>query len=148
MFKKILVALDGSEHADKALDVALDLAKKYTSEIVLVSVFHPVFISLGMESSFGQAKLIETYLEDLKTCHENVLSEALQKVNRITPNLKVSTKLEEGRPADKIIETAKEGNFNLIVMGSRGLGGVKQLFLGSVSDRAADEAPCPVLIVR
>jgi len=56
--------------------------------------------------------------------------------------------LEEGRPSDKIIETARTGNFDIIVMGSGGLGSIKEFFLGSVSDRVADEAPCPVLIVR
>ena len=62
--------------------------------------------------------------------------------------MKISTVLEEGRPSDKIVETAKEGNFDLIVMGHRGLGRVKEFFLGSVSDRVADEAHCPVLIVK
>jgi len=62
--------------------------------------------------------------------------------------LKVSTKLVEGRPSDKIIETAEKGNFDIIIMGSRGLGGIKEFFLGSVSDRVADEAACPVLIVK
>jgi nucleotide-binding universal stress UspA family protein len=60
----------------------------------------------------------------------------------------ISTKLVEGRPADKIVETAKNGNFDLVVVGSRGLGGIKEFFLGSVSDRVADEAPCPVLIIK
>jgi len=54
----------------------------------------------------------------------------------------------EGRPSDEIVETAKEGNFDIVVMGSRGLGGIKEFFLGSVSDRVADEAACPVLIVK
>jgi len=53
-----------------------------------------------------------------------------------------------GRAADKIIETAKTQNVDLIVIGSRGLGGIKEIFLGSVSDRVADEAKCPVLIVK
>ena len=57
-------------------------------------------------------------------------------------------KLAEGRPADKIVEAAKEGSFNLIVIGSRGLGGIKEFFLGRASDRVVDEAPCPVLIVK
>ena len=148
MFEKILVALDGSEYADRALNVALDLAEKYTAEIVLLTVFHPVFIPVGSEWNLSYPQFMEKYLEDLKVCHENVLSEALQKVKLKIPNLKVSKKLEKGRPTDKIIETAKEGNFDIIVMGSRGLGGVRQLLLGSVSDRVADQAPCPVLIVR
>ena len=50
--------------------------------------------------------------------------------------MKVSTKLVEGRPSDRIVETAKEGNFDIIVMGSRGLGGVKEFFLGSVSGKS------------
>jgi len=62
--------------------------------------------------------------------------------------LRVSTKLVEGRPSNKIVETAKEGNCDIIVMGSRGLGTIKEFFLGSVSDRVADEATCPVLIVK
>ena len=130
------------------MNFALDLAEKYTAEIVLLSVFNPVFVPFGVEPSLSDAKVMENYLEDLKAYHENVLSENLQKITELKPNLKVSTKLKKGRPADKIIETAKEGNFNLIVMGSRGLGGIKQLFLGSVSDRVADEAPCPALMVR
>ena len=64
------------------------------------------------------------------------------------PNLKVSTKILEGRPADKIVETAKDDKTDLIVMGSRGIGGIREFFLGSVSDRVADEATCPVLIVK
>ena len=62
--------------------------------------------------------------------------------------LQVTKELVEGRPADKIVETAKEGMFDLIVIGSRGLGGIKEFFLGSVSNRVADKAPCPVLIVK
>ncbi len=62
--------------------------------------------------------------------------------------IKLSKSLKEGRPADIIVQTAIDNQVDLIVMGSRGLGGVKQLFLGSVSDRVADEAPCPVLIVK
>lgn len=54
----------------------------------------------------------------------------------------------EGRPSERIVEVAKEGKFDVIVMGSRGLGGIKGFFLGSVSDRVADEAACPVLIVK
>ena len=56
--------------------------------------------------------------------------------------------IKDGRPADVIVQTAIDDHVDLIVLGSRGLGGIKQLFLGSVSDRVADEARCPVLIVK
>lgn len=148
LIKKILVALDGSEHANHALDFALDLAEKYSASIVLLSVYHPEYILLIDETDYIAPQATEKYLDALKAYHEKVLSEGLKKAKKLKPNLKVSTKLLEGRPADKIIVMAKEGNFNFIVVGRRGLGGIGKFFLGSISDRVADQAPCPVLIVR
>jgi len=152
LIKKILAALDGSKPADKALDFALDLAEKYSANIVLLSVVPLVIVPLGIYPTAGVPPIppvaMDTYSKELRVSHEKVLSEALKKAKKIKPNLKVSTKLVEGRPSDKIIETAKEGNFDIIVVGSRGLGGIKKLFLGSVSDRVANEAACPVLIVK
>jgi nucleotide-binding universal stress UspA family protein len=147
--KKILVALDGSEPADKALDFALDLAEKYSAEVALLSVAHmPLVVYTSPGIGGFPPVAIGRYTKKLKASHEKLLSEALKRAKKVKPNLKVSTKLLEGRPSDKIIETAKEGNFDIIVMGSRGLGGIKEFFLGSVSDRVADEAVCPVLIVK
>lgn len=151
LIKKILVALDGSEPADKALDYALDLAAKYSANLVLLGVVPRVIVPMvhpTIEVSTIPPVSVVTYSEELKAQHEKVLSEALKKAKKIKPNLKVSTKLVEGRPADKIVETAKKGNFDIIVMGSRGLGGIKEFLLGSVSDRVADEGTCPVLIVK
>jgi nucleotide-binding universal stress UspA family protein len=150
LIEKILVALDGSEPAGRALDFALDLAEKYSAEIVLLSVVQHVVMP-GISYLTKPVLLpvaVGKYTEELKANHKKVLSEALKKVKKIKPNLRVSTKLVEGRPSNKIVETAKEGNFDIIVMGSRGLGAIKEFFLGSVSDRVADEATCPVLIVK
>ncbi len=144
MFKRILVALDGSESADRALDFAIDIAEKYSANIVLLSVYHQVNYLVG--TNF--VKVMQEYLEAQRTQLEKVLSEALTKVKRIKPSLKVLAKLVEGQPADKIVETAEEGKIDIIVIGSRGLGGVKELLLGSVSDRVADHATCPVLIIK
>jgi nucleotide-binding universal stress UspA family protein len=147
LITKILVAIDGSEHADKALNFALDLAEKYSATITLVNVFQvPMFGYLG--EPFAYPALLAEFTNEVKKAHEQILSKALKKAKELKPNLKISTVLEEGRPSDKIVETAKEGNFDLIVMGHRGLGRVKEFFLGSVSDRVADEAHCPVLIVK
>lgn len=62
--------------------------------------------------------------------------------------LRISTKILIGSPADKIVEESGEGNFDLIVMGSHGLGGIKGFLLGSVADRVADLAQCPVVVVK
>ena len=80
--------------------------------------------------------------------HEKLPSEALEKVKKLKPKIKVSTKLVDGRPSDKLVEIVEKRDFDLLVIGSRGLGGIKEFFLSSVSDRVTDEAPCPILIVK
>ena len=149
VLKNILVALDGSSHANHALTYALDLAEKYDATIEVLSVFHnthfPIMIDpVGVVS----LQVVEECMKAQKAQHKELLSKTIMQINRTHPQLNVTATLKEGRPADKIIETAKEGGHGLIVMGNRGLGGIKQLLLGSVSDRVADEAPCPVLIVK
>ena len=152
MIEKILVALDGSKSADKALDFALDLAEKYSATVTLLTVVDAVPVPLTAYAAPDMQPLapvfMEKYLKELKNHHENMLAKALKKAKKSKPSVKISKKLVEGRPAPTIIETAKAGDFDIIVMGSRGLGGIKEFFLGSVSDRVADEAPCPVLIVK
>ena len=140
MFKKILVATDGSKPANRASNVAADLAEKYLASILLLSVVQPrSHIRIGVS--------IE-YLTILKTRHEKLLAASKRKLEKNKPALKVSTKLLIGRPSKKIVQMAKEEGSDLIVIGSRGLGGMNRHLLGSVSDRVANEAPCPVLIVK
>jgi nucleotide-binding universal stress UspA family protein len=147
LIEKILVAIDGSEHADKALDFALDLAEKYSATVTIINVFQvPMPGYLG--EPFAYPLALADFTKEVKAVHEKILSKALKRAKELKPNLKISTMLKEGRPADEIVETVKEGNFDLIIMGHRGLGKVKEFFLGSVSDRVADEAHCLVLIVK
>jgi nucleotide-binding universal stress UspA family protein len=151
LIEKILVALDGSEPADRALDFAVDLAGKYSAELVLLSVFEPVIPSLlypPMDLPIAPSVAVGSYAEELKAHHRKVLTHARRKAKKARPDLKISTKIVEGRPAEKIVETAEQGKFDMIVIGSQGLGGIKKIFLGSVSDRVADEASCPVLIIK
>lgn len=152
MLKKILIALDGSTHADYALSFALNLADKYDASLELLTVFHNIHFPTVMDpiSSMDVAstKIMIDCMKAQKAQHEKLLSQTVTQINKDHPQVQVTAILKEGRPAEKIIEAAKEGKHDIIVMGSRGLGGIKQLFLGSVSDRVADEAPCPVLIVK
>jgi len=146
MIKKILVAIDGSEASKHAVDFAIDLAEQTSAEIQLLTVVPPVLLpSLGFYKV--KSKAIRECADELETIFWEILAKSLDKVQKRRPKLKVSTKLEMGEPHKKIIQTAKLGNFDLIVMGSRGLGS-RFTPLGSVSSRVIDEASCPVAITR
>ncbi|MEJ2242854.1 MAG: universal stress protein [Candidatus Bathyarchaeota archaeon] len=146
----MLVPIDGSEHSDKVLNYALDLAEKYSAEIMLFSVAQ-AYVTTGPMFVTHPMSPLETprvYINEMESAHKKVLAKAFRKAKKIKPNLKVLKNLVNGRASDEIVKIAKEENFDLIVMGSRGLGGIKEFFLGSVSDRVADHAQCPVLIVK
>jgi nucleotide-binding universal stress UspA family protein len=147
LINKILVATDGSNLADKSLDFALDLAKKYSAEVTILTVVDLPSNSFWVQGTTFAPISSQKYLEKLEKFHKKILTEAVKKA-KASAQIYVTKRLLDGRPAEKIIEVAKEGSFDLIVMGSRGLGGIKEFFLGSVSDRVADEASCPVLIVK
>jgi nucleotide-binding universal stress UspA family protein len=89
-----------------------------------------------------------SYENDVKEHNEKIPFDAVQHAQTTHPHLTITQSIVQGRPADKIVEVVKEGNFDLIVMGSRGIGGIKGVLLGSVADRVADHAECPVMIVK
>lgn len=129
-FSKILVAYDGSKYAQKALNYAVQLGEKYKSKITLLSVVQTMLTKIQEEAA--------------KSIGERVVSEAESHVKGVSTDKKV----EVGHPAKTIIDFAKEGDYDLIVLGSRGLNPVKRFVLGSVSDKVARHAQCSVLIIK
>jgi len=129
-FSKILVAVDGSKHAKNALNYAVQLGVKYKSKVTLLNV--------------AQTMLPIMKTETAKSVGERVVSEAEAQVKE----MKTDKKVEVGHPAKTILEFAKKENYDLIVLGRRGLNPVKRFFLGSVCDKVARHAQCSVLIVR
>ena len=89
-----------------------------------------------------------SYENEVKEHNEKILFDAVQYAQTTHPRLTITQSIVQGRPANQIVEAVKEGNFDLIVMGSRGIGGIKGVLLGSVADRVADHAECPVMIVK
>jgi nucleotide-binding universal stress UspA family protein len=152
LIEKILVAFDGSKPASKALDFALDIAEKYSAEILILSVAQPAISPIlqypGLGVPTAPLRPTSLYVVEKKTKHKKVLSETLRKISRTKPKLKVSTKLLEGKPSTEIVKAAEQGCYDLIVVGSQALGGIKKFFWGSLSERVANEANCPVLIVK
>ena len=148
MFKKILVAVDGSELSYRSVDYALDLAQKYSAEIKIITVIDAPSDTLVAQASTFAPHSIKDHEKKVEKAHEQILLKVITKAEKLTPKVSVTKEVLEGPPAEKIVETAKTESFDLIVMGSRGLGGIKEFILGSVSDKVADEAPCPVLIIK
>ena len=142
--KRMLVAVDGSTAAAKALNYALNLAEKCGAEVHIVGVVQTIDSIIPSSPHTFYASLIY----DMEKSMQTILSEALKMAKENKPNLKISTRLLKGRPANEIVHMAKEESFDIIVVGSRGLSGAEEIFLGSVSDRVADKATCPVLIVK
>lgn len=130
MIKKIIVPVDGSEHSDRAMSYALDLAEKYSAEIKLLSVAQPV-VALGpvvLTQPMMAPASTTIYVEEIEAAHKKMLAEAFKKAKKASPTIKISKQLVNGRPADRIVEIANKENFDLIVMGSRGSGGIKHFF--------------------
>ncbi len=137
MFKTILLAYDGSEHAKRAAQVAKAEGKAHGARLLVVHVYEPVPDYLG-EPFFEEA--LKRRLERA----EAVLKEGLALVGLPPEN----GLLLEGEPAGAILEAAHGEKADLIVMGTRGLGALGGLFLGSQSQKVVAQAPCPVLLVR
>ena len=140
MFKRILLAVDGSEHAARAAKVAAELAQCIkASELRILVAYDPIPPYLGEPNL--QA-VISARLKDA----QGVLQDAVKAVDN--PEIDIHTEIVEGNPAEIIIDVAETRHSDVIVMGSRGLGKLAGLLLGSTSQKVVSHAPCPVLIVR
>ncbi|TEB05856.1 putative universal stress protein [Pelotomaculum schinkii] len=136
MYKKILIPVDGSEKASLAARQAAELASILGSEVTLFHVVPilPVdrFRSIVIEESRLQGK--------------ELLEQARKELDQF--NITIDTDMVPGHPADAICLKARVDKYDLIIMGSRGLSGVKGYLMGSVSSAVTRYAPCSVLIVR
>jgi len=146
LVNKILVALDGSKASNDALNFALELAELTSASLELLTIVPPVFLP-SYSIYVLKSDAIASCAKNLEISFRGVLSKAQEDVRKRKHVFNVSTRFEKGEPSEKIVEVAKSGGFDLIVMGSRGLGG-RVSALGSVSSRVVDKSSCPVLIVK
>ena len=136
--KNILVPLDGSKYSEKALLHACDMAKNYQSHLILLYVVEKS-ISINLLDR-------NEYLKVLRKFGNNVLIKAKKTTTRQGMDSKIIMK--EGNITNEIIKLAKKEQCNLIIVGSKGLGATLRFFLGSVSNKLANNAPCSILIVK
>lgn len=174
MFKNILVATDGSPLGRRAAETAATLAKKFDSAIVLVTIVGQGDVPENMVRMLKAEHLVEGHKADQVSLEvlsrapgpavradsraaeaaevhrkmaEMILGEATRQLK--DAGLKdFDAKLQSGKPADVILELAKQNDSDLIVVGSRGFGDLKSLILGSVSHKVLQMAECPCLIIK
>jgi len=139
MFKTILHANDGSDHAFEALAIALDIAKQNNSELHMVSVeeisYVPEYIEEVREEKGSAARRFHAVIQR---------ANALAGERRIKLQIHVLT----GHPVRDIVELAKELKADLLVIGATGHSAFYERMIGSRADRLVQLAPCPVLVVK
>jgi nucleotide-binding universal stress UspA family protein len=133
---KILVAYDGSESAQRALDQTADLASNGAT-VSVISVAEPL-------PQFGRAASMMLPEEDEERRHE--LDDA--KATLAAKGIEAAVVERKGDPATMIVDEAERESVDMIVIGTRGLNRARRWLMGSVSSRVAQHAPCNVLVVR
>jgi nucleotide-binding universal stress UspA family protein len=171
MIGTILVAVDGSDHAEHALDLAADMAGKYDAHLVVLHVFMEQAASEELARFAEIEHLGQEVRQSLSTLQTSAVGRTLTYAERRVPHsvvdaighmvadqavlaarqcgaANVTSRIEDGDAATSILDAAEQERADLIVMGSRGLGHLRGMLLGSVSHKVAQLATCPVLLVK
>lgn len=136
-FKKVLIATDGSKYSRSAEKKAIDFAKSYGGELIVVSV-----VDVPSELYAESPKTVEELVNKAKGYVEDVKKDAE------SSGVKAQTVVKEGEAYRIITETAKETGAGIIVIGSHGRTGLKRLLMGSVTEKVIGHTSCPVLVVK
>ncbi len=150
MVDVILVPTDESDHARKAVTLAADLAQKYGARLIALHVMTPSWSDRVPEELRSYAKA-----EHIQATEREILESVGQQILRRAETLaleegleQIETLLEVGDVAATVLAVAQRQNVDLIVMGSRGLGGMKGLLQGSVSHKVNAHSPCSCITVK
>jgi nucleotide-binding universal stress UspA family protein len=139
MFKNILIAVDGSEYSIKALTYAKNMAETYHATLWLVHVLSHASDLFGYDD-------FEKLYAKRKHAGQSILDDALTALG--DANLEIHKELLEGPEPDSILSCAQKSHADLIIMGTRGMGALKGLLVGSVSRKVIHLATCPVMVVH
>ncbi|NLW92520.1 MAG: universal stress protein [Syntrophomonadaceae bacterium] len=142
MYKRVLIALDGSAPSFRAVSAAAKMSASI-EEITLINVvtIQHVFSADGQSVEFFPS---EYYQELMQNAHE-VLDKAEAMLDK---HPRVTKIVESGPPAEIILQLADKDHYDLIIVGSRGLNTLERLFLGSVGHKVVSLANCPVMLVK
>jgi nucleotide-binding universal stress UspA family protein len=143
--KKVMCPVDFSDPSNHALTYALELARAFEAEVVLVHVIDVQFLSPYVVS---EVPTVVPGVDELRKTVEQDLQALAEKSRKDYPAVAVRSLLLQGAPFVRIVESAREEQADLIVMGTHGRSGLSHLLIGSVAERVVRKAPCPVLTVK
>lgn len=142
MFNRILLATDGSSDSLKAAEVAREVSRRHESSITVIYVSPelPTYLKVQLnDSGVDQKKVVKDNAEEVLRKITSHIDDGTTKINALS---------KIGNPSNIICEIAKDEKYDLIVIGSRGISGVRSYLLGSVSQKVVNHAICPVLVVK
>lgn len=143
--KRILVAVDGSGNSIKASKHAIDMAKKMDASLTVLYIFSPAtYIDLGYANVGKLRKIESTEKKHAQREVEKVKKKALEE----DVTVKTDVLIKYTSVVKEILEYAESNKIDLIIMGSRGMTGIKKMLLGSVASRVVTYSQCPVLVVK
>lgn len=145
MFKKILVAIDGSDPSIQALGIAANISVENEAELTILSVvpFPPAMLSEEAMPTY-----LPRYQDDLRESYKLMLKKTDENIKQKHPELKTVPIVMEGKPAKTIVEVAQSRGVDLIIIGNRGSSGLLSWMLGSVSQQVVNNCTVPVLVVK
>ena len=149
-FQRILVAVDGSEGSTRASEVAVDLAEKYNAQLFILNVFrgYPEYVTAFPSIPAPSGKAFEDYEAYARKAATEVVGRAVSIAEKKGVKAKPKTSETIGSVVQTITDYGVTEKIDLIVMGTRGMGGFKKMLLGSVSSGVVTHAHCTVLVVR
>ena len=153
MYKKILVPLDGARTGGKAVDHAVEIARRFDAEVMLFRVVPPATMAATGMGAPGSVAMIELAAEAADIEEAAGLKRARNQINTRRrqleqDGLKASAEVVVGSPVEQIKKYAKQQKVDLIVMSTRGRSGLTRAFLGSVADDVVRSGIAPVLLLR
>lgn len=148
MIKKILLAVDGSTYSEKAGEYAIELAKALNAELTAINVVEisAAEIKTGGELFFSESPEYILDLDGMKKDSETLLSGFKEKAK--IEEVEINTASKIGHVWNEIVEESEKGGYDLIVLGSKGLSGIKRMLIGSVAENVTRHSKYPVMIVK
>ena len=144
---KILIATDGSVPSENALMQAAEHASKWNTSLEILTVILDITPMASPIEGFPHQYMYRDR-EKVEESYQKVLNYSVIKVKQVYPNLEINTHLRSGRPSKEIVDLAEELDCSMVVLGSRGIGGITGWILGSTSKKVVDQCQRKVLIVK